>query len=369
MRHLIATFLFILIIKAGVSQVNIRWWNPANSKVYAIQGQGWHKNLALSYDRLPERLKKEVRKPVWSRSRDAAGLIIRFRAKTCNIIVRYTVSQEIARSHIPATGASGIDLYATDNVGHWEWSAGKYHFGDTITYKFFHLLPGKRNYYLYLPYYNQVKWLEIGVPDTATLLPQSPSSKKPIVVYGTSIAQGIAASRPGMTWPAQLGRSLHRPVINLAFSGNGRLEAPIIGLMKRLDACIYILDCMPNLWYNFIPSDTVQARLIQAVKELKEAHPQVPIILTEDADINIMPLDTSRYAPYERVNAITRKIFIKLRAEGVSGLYLLTASEIGLNIKSTVEGTHPNDYGMYQYAKAYEKKIREIFNYADKVGN
>ena len=69
----------------------------------------------------------------------------------------------------------------------------------------------------------------------------------PIVVYGTSIAQGGCASRPGLAWTNILGRKLDRPVINLAFSGNGKLEKELIELLSEIDASLYVLDCLPNL--------------------------------------------------------------------------------------------------------------------------
>lgn len=358
---LIICSLTSLVTKNVFAQGSIKWWNPAKNQFSVLQGQGWHGGLASPYDRLPLRIKKALREPVWYLSQDPSGLIVRFRSNAGEIHVRYTVTRKVAWPHMPATGASGVDLYATDNTGNWDWTAGKYHFGDTITYDFSHLKRGDRSYYLYLPLYNKVSWLEIGVADTAKLVPEHPSTRKPIVVYGTSIAQGIAASRPGMSWTALLGRKLHLPIINLAFSGNGQLEAPIVGLMSELDARLYILDCMPNMWYSFIPSDTVKARLLYAVQTLKKEHPKTPILLVEDADVAIMPLDTSRYHPYERVNTITRRMFQELIKSGVQGLYLLGADAIGLNDQSTTEGTHPNDYGMIQYSRAYAKKIQQIF--------
>lgn len=244
------------------TKIELKWWNPADSKIYAIQGQGWHSELAEPYDRLPIRVRnKLLLEPVWRLSRESAGLIIRFRTNAEEIHVRYAVSFKLRISIMPATGVSGVDLYSLDKSGHWVWHSGNYSFGDTITYDFSHLQRGNsstRNYYLYLPLYNHVRWLEIGIPQKAKLVPQSPSTKRPIVVYGTSIAQGAAASRPGLAWPAILGRQLHRPVINLGFSGHGRLEPPIIDLMKELNAKIYILDCMPNMWYPYISSDTVR---------------------------------------------------------------------------------------------------------------
>ena len=73
------------------------------------------------------------------------------------------------------------------------------------------------------------------------------SMEKPVVVYGTSIAQGACATRPGLAWTAILERKLDRPLINLGFSGSGQLEKSVIDLMAEIDAKLYILDCLPNL--------------------------------------------------------------------------------------------------------------------------
>lgn len=89
--------------------------------------------------------------------------------------------------------------------------------------------------------------MQVGVPGNALFNPMAIREEKPIVVYGTSIAQGGCASRPGMAWPALVGRKLDRPLINLGFSGNGRLEKEVIDLIAEIDAKVYVLDCLPNL--------------------------------------------------------------------------------------------------------------------------
>ncbi len=153
---------------------------------------------------------------------------------------------------MPATGVSGIDLYSKTIDGKWLWAAGKFSFKDTITYHFTNLLPNdqhvnNREYTLYLPLYNSVKWMEITVPKAALFKSLPVRKDNPIVVYGTSIAQGACASRPGLAWTNILGRKLDRPVINLAFSGNGKLEKELIELLSEIDASLYVLDCLPNL--------------------------------------------------------------------------------------------------------------------------
>lgn len=339
-----------------------KWWNPARSSFPVIEGQGWHKGLAHPYDRLPARAEKTVRTVVWNLSRQSAGLMIRFRSNATDIRVRYTAgSSRLSMPHMPETGVSGVDLYAMDENGTWQWCGGKYHFGDTIEYHFF-LKPSKydREYHLYLPLYNSVKWLEIGVPEKASMQPLPVSPDKPVVIYGTSIAQGACASRPGMAWTALLGRHLHTPVINLGFSGNGRLEEPVVSLLTELDAKIYVIDCLPNM--TGFDDSVTRTRLMETVETLRREKPQIPVLITEDADASIGSLARNRGKGFRKVNSIAESVFASLKAHGIQDIYLLTAKSIGLGIESTVAGVHPSDYGMEQYASAYEKMIRFILD-------
>jgi len=345
----------------GQSTATFKWWNPANSDATVIEGQGWPKQVALPYDRFPARAEKMVRKAVWDLSRDAAGLVIRFLTNAPEIKVRYGVSGGLSMPHMPSTGVSGVDLYAVDKNGAWNWSGGSYHFGDTITYDY-KALPEDytREYHLYLPLYNQVTWLEIGVPQGSEFQPMEVPADKPIVIYGTSIAQGGCASRPGMAWTAILGRRLHDPVINLAFSGNGRLEDPVTGLLTELDAKVFVLDCLPNL--GGFPTDTVAHRLERTVNTLRSRKPETPIVIVEHADASIHSLNLDRNTTFTRVNQIADSVFARLKSAGINQLYLLSADEIGLDEQSTVDGVHPGDYGMMQYALAYEKALRRILH-------
>ena len=46
---------------------------------------------------------------------------------------------------------------------------------------------------------------------------------------------GACASRPGMSISSILGRRLNRPVVNLGFSGNGKMEIPVADLIGSLN--------------------------------------------------------------------------------------------------------------------------------------
>src|SRR5262249_5941177 len=139
---------------------------------------------------------------------------------------------------------------------------------------------GRREYLLYLPLYNGVSSVEIGLPKGAKLEkadPYGPGDRKPIVFYGTSITQGGCASRPGMVHTAILQRRLAFPVINLGFSGNGRMEPEIATLFAELDPAVYVLDCLPNM-----SAAEVTERIDPFVTVLRKAHPDTPILLVED---------------------------------------------------------------------------------------
>lgn len=345
----------------GQGKLDYKWWNPGLNNFPIIEGQGWPHQLLHSYNRLPETAEKVVSKAVWDKSHQSAGLVIRFRTNAHSIHVWYKVNGKLSFLHMPATGVSGVDLYALSENNQWEWDcATNYSFGDTVKYNFNAIRSNtERLYYLYLPLYNSVEWLKIGVPKDAKLTPVSISDKRPIVVYGTSIAQGGVASRPGMAWPAIVGRRMNRPVINLAFSSNGLLAPNLLHLIATINAKIYILDCLPNM-YDMSKSE-IRYRIINAVRILQAKRPNVPILLVGHADANINMLDTVLMNEFNEVNKTSYDAFIYMKENGIKNIYYLTARQIGLNIESTVDGQHSSDYGMELYANAYTKSLKNIF--------
>ena len=240
---------------------------------------------------------------------------------------------------------------------------GSYSFGDTVAYVFRLNLPEKieREFKLYLPLYNGVKNLEIGVPSATSLKIIPPASEKPLVVYGTSIAQGACASRPGMAWPAIMGRGLDHTVVNLGFSGNGRLEPEVLEHIANTEAAVYILDCLPNL----VPSvnwseEEIKKRMINAVKFLKERHRDTPILLVEHAGYSDRLTDRERDAAVRNVNTWAKEVYQELFSTGITEIYFLSKEEIQLDLDATVDGTHPSDWGMQQIAASYIEILGDI---------
>ncbi len=193
---ILIVFLFQYQFSYSQAKSKISWWNPAQHEFKVIEGQGWPDDLQSDYDRLPLDAERKVRKAVWNLSKHSAGLSIRFRSNSSDIKIRYKVNGNNAMPHMPATGVSGVDLYAKNSDGEWMWCRGNYAFGDTIRYDYKNINPQDayhdlgREYRLYLPLYNSMEWLEIGVPENTRFDRLPIRREKPIVVYGTSIAQG-----------------------------------------------------------------------------------------------------------------------------------------------------------------------------------
>lgn len=360
MKHL---FMLLACLASTLSlSAQMEWKNPMNEKFHVVRGQAWQNDLKGTYNRFPEKAEALVRKPVWDLSQHSAGMSIAFRSNAPQIKIRYQVSGSLNMPHMPSTGVSGVDMYATDINGERLWCSARYAFRDTITYTYNKLSYGQSashgfEYELYLPLYNHVKWLEVGVPEGYNLQFIPASMEKPIVLYGTSIAQGACASRPGMAFGNIIGRKLEHPVINLGFSGNGQMEPEVFELLSEIDAQLFILDNMPNMGGDRLPK--IYERTINGVHKLREKS-QAPILLVEHYTNSHIGTSIEEERSYKKNNLELRKAYYTLKQEGVQQLYFLSEEELGLTQDCSVEGWHPNDLGMQVYADAYIPKIKDI---------
>ncbi|MEZ6069514.1 MAG: SGNH/GDSL hydrolase family protein [Pirellulales bacterium] len=334
------------------------WYDVA---LLGVEGRAFD-DTEVYFDRLPARAHGVVRDAVWNLSRHSAGMCVRFVTDATHIDVRWTLrSNQLAMPHMPATGVSGVDLYVRDDEGTWRWLA----VGQPKTFPtneqqlVRELPPGRREYRLYLPLYNGVEEVQIGIPPGATLSrppTYDADHAKPIVFYGTSITHGGCASRPGMAHVAILGRRFDRPTVNLGFSGNGRLETEVAQLMAEIDAAVFVIDCLPN-----VTADVVRAQAEPTVAVLRAAHPDTPILLVEDRTYANAFLVESQRERNETSRAALREVYERLKRAGDAHLYYLEGDRLlAPDGEGTVDGSHPTDLGFVQHADAFEAVLRPI---------
>jgi hypothetical protein len=242
--------------------------------------------------------------------------------------------------------------------GRWRWLANGRPTGATNEVVLVSGLPtGSREYLLYLPLYNGVSSLEIGIPSDTELTkpdPRPDGRDRPILFYGTSITQGGCASRPGMVHSAILGRRFDWSVINLGFSGNGRMEPELAALLAELDPAVYVLDCLPNM-----SPQEVTERVEPFVQTLRTARPETPIVLVEDRVYADAHLLSGKRRRNEESHAALRGAYERLLTAGVPGLHYLPGKRLlGDDDEGTVDSSHPTDLGFMRQADAFAEVLK-----------
>lgn len=323
-------------------------WLWFDATQLTLEGRTWP-DPEKPFDRLPARAKRLVDEAVWNRGTCSAGLAVRFLTDAARLAARWEFNgYEPPMDHMAATGSCGLDLYVR-HEGRMKFAAVGRVIEQPPRHEFFRdAANARREFAVYLPLYKRVTKLEIGIPPGATLTPAPERTDKPIACYGTSIVHGGCASRPGMAYPAQLGRRFDRPALNLGFSGNGRMQPEVVELLCELDPALYLVDCLPNM-----TAEVAAERVEPTVRRLREARPQTPIVLVDNILYTNAHLLTGRREHHEKANGVQRGVYDKLVAEGASGLYYIEDDAlIGEDDEGTIDGVHPTDLGFSRMAKA-----------------
>ena len=344
--------------KLDVSEKNQNEVKYYGKDFFRIEGTIISDSLKESpYDRLPLSYKDSVRKPVWDLSKSSAGLSIRFLSNSSTISAKWEVLNDFKMNHMADTGIKGIDLYFK-NENQWQYLAtGRpegFHNQYTLVQNMNNDL---REYKIFLPLYDGVKNIEIGIDSTSIIKKSKVNLKKPIIFYGTSITQGGCATRPGMAHTNIISRNLDIDVVNFGFSGNGRMEQPIAKLISEIEPLFYVIECMPNM----ISAENITKATIPLVNTIKKKNPDTPIIFVDHFDFSFSVLDNHVMRDINSMNRALKTEFDKMVGDGYENIfYLESKNALGSDYEGTVDGVHFTDLGFIRYADFLMKKFKEL---------
>ena len=319
------------------------------------------------YTRLPADLQGVVRKAVWDLGQNSAGLAIRFRTNSKCIGAEWRPLNNFGMSHMTPTGVRGLDLYALVD-GEWLFVGAGQPNGKKSRNVFIRKMNGEmREYIMYLPLYDGVINLSIGIDSTAVIEKPHvadlvPSEKNlPIVFYGTSVTQGGCATRPGMAYPSIIERKLHRETVNLGFSGNGRMDKCLGDKIAKIPASMYVIDCLANCTSQIVKDSTEHF-----IRAIVEANPDVPVLMVSNYCYPYQYLDAQFQIDTPEENAIWKEFAQKFRKEGYKNVRYIDAyakgnmkkSPIGPDHEGTVDGVHMTDLGFLRFADFLIKYIK-----------
>jgi hypothetical protein len=331
----------------AASDGGLSWYDCKN---LCLEGKGWT-DTETPYDRLPARANGKVAELDWRFNHCPAGFCVYFATDAPSVEVRWTLLQNepFAMPHMPATGVSGVDLYAQSADGSWRFVNNGRPVGAANNARFDVTPHGEC--LLYLPLYNGVKSIEIGIPKGKSLMTPAKTERKhdkSIAFYGTSIDQGACASRPGMAFTAIVGRALNVEIINLGFSGSGKMEPAMADFLAELNPTVFVLD---GLW-NMSPTE-VAGRAAPFVLRIRKARPDTPILLVEEANFR-------NTCPTEK-GIVLRGVLKQLTDQGVKEVHLMPSQNVlGTDGEASVDGVHPNDLGMMRQAEALVRTLRPL---------
>lgn len=321
-----------------------------------VAGRGWP-DPGSPYSRLPSHARSLAPRPVWTHSRHSAGLGICFTTDSGSLSARWHVGYRVRVAHMPLTGLAGVDLYALSPQG-FRWVATGFP-GDSAQNESL-LFCGKEKkqetFMLYLPLFVPVKRVEIGIDKHAAIAPHPIGKKEnllPLCFYGTSLTQGASASRPGMAYPAIVGRWARRPIINLGFSSCGRMEVELAHILAELEVSLYVLDCMPNM-----TAEMIVERTVPFVRALKEKRPDTPILLCECVRYQNAWFLKERLETYMLKNLALKEQYRTLTEDlHYRGLHYLKEVEFMASDTECSVNNHATDLGMMRYARAVFRNI------------
>jgi hypothetical protein len=324
---------------------------------YTIEGTAFDASVKEDdFDRLPYDYKNLVRPVLWKWSKCSSGMTVNFSTNSTSVKVRWILITNRHFQHMSPTGINGVDLYCKQN-GEWKYiNTGKPQalFNEQMLTE--NMASQWREYKLYLPLYNGVSRLELGIDSGAAIIKAEKELSKPIVFYGTSMTQGACVSRPGMNYVNLLSRRLKIPCLNFGFDRNGLMEPEIVKMISAIDAQLYYIDCTINM-----DSEQIVDRMLPLVSILRQTRPFVPIVFAEAVISTTAEYNSSVGAFEVGLNQALHAGYEDLCSKGYKYIYYISSPELdSTSHETTVDGTHFNDHGAALMAQYLEKEIRTI---------
>ena len=287
--------------------------------------------------------------------RCSAGLAVAFRTDSPFILLRCTRRKPYNGPTTTYMASAGFDLYIRED-GRWLWA-------DNLVFKpeeepsgvLAEEMDGTlHDCLLYLPIHTELYTLELGFAEGSVAEALENPFRHRIVFSGSSYTHGSCSTRPGMSYPSIFERHTGLQVLPLGCGGNGRLQPYYADIFCAVEADAFVFDQFSN------PSaDMIRERFFPFLEKIRAAHPGVPIIFQQTIRRerrNFNQGSEVREAAKMAVADSVMKIAVKRYPDVY---YIRPCADDGTH-EWTVDGTHPDDYGYWLWARSIEKPIRKI---------
>lgn len=354
MKHILTILLSTLVCLSASAQ--IKWHDAADLTII-----GKPIPTSKPFARIDTAVYKFNSKTIERYANYSTGLAVVFETDSRSIRAKWTTGGSNSGQNQTAIAQKGLDMYILKD-GRWVFAGtgnpvmGKAPFNKHESVVVTDMAEGPKQCLLYLPLFDRVDNLEIGLEEGASIKPLANPFRHNIIVHGSSITHGASASRSGMTYAARLGRDNGWYTSNLGFSGACKLQkeyARYLADIKAVDAFVFDTFSNPT-------AEEITTRFDEFVDIVRDAHPGVPMIFLQTERRETRNFNIKRDASEQAKQDAAEQV-VKSRMKTDKHIYFIDSEGfLGDDHLGTVDGTHPNDLGFARMLEVITPKIKKI---------
>ncbi len=320
-------------------------------------------NTPNPYHRIDTLVFKGFNKTENEQVRCPVGMAVLFRSNTSNISISTDWGYIYNSVSTMAIAYKGYDLYIKNSNGEWQYAAsgaGKENEkGKTDTFKLIENMDGKmHDFMLYMPMYSEINSCKIGIDPNASIEPLESPFRHRIAVYGSSFTHGVSTSRSGMSWPMQFMRHTGLQVLSMGSSGRCLMQPYYTTVLESMDVDAFIFDTFSNP-----DSAMIKERLLPFIDRLIKAHPGKPLIFQRTIYRERRNFDTALEKREAAKAHAVEEMFYEIKngkdRARYKDVYLITPNASDSH-ETSVDGTHPDNYGYTLWSRSIEKPVMKI---------
>ena len=355
MKRILTTLILALMLLGSASAQKLEWVDGTTLNIcgHTIR------NAQNPYSRIDAKAYNFENSAIIRYSRYPSGVYVMFKTNSSQVAVAWELTSPKLRDNMTPIVQLGVDLYIKDRgewrfcgVGRVSTKSGVTSYKKTIVRN---MDNSEKEFMLYLPLWNEVTSLQIGIDSDATISAIPSPYKHRVVSYGTSTLHAASPSRPGMAPLARLSRILGVDFVNFSYSGQGKMEPESAEVLADCETDAIICYCFGNT----TPSE-IEERIDAFVERVATAHPDKAIIFMPPYLYNPHNPDlVKREFAIKKRETISRKMAI-LTKKFKNVHYIDIKDACGSDNEASIDNSHPNDLGFDRILQSYGPKIAKI---------
>ncbi len=287
----------------------------------------------------------------------SSGIIVSFRTDSPDVAVK-AVFQEISKSNASGFAVRGFDMYIKKD-GKWLWAGvGSYNPLDEENGKVRNVVTdmddSMKECILYLPTYSKLTSVGIGVRNGSRIEKGDVPFRHRICLHGSSFMHGASTGRAGQTVPGYLTRMTGLQFCSLGVSGDCRMQPQFANALKDADVEAFVFDSFSNG-----TDKSVEENLFKFIETIQAGKPGVPLIFMQ----TIWRERRNFNQKVDKAEADKEMMAAKLMAQAVKkykDVYFIPSNATSDLHETTVDGTHPGDWGYWLWADSVRKPLLKI---------